>query len=98
MRASKEVVVGKPVIKWHGKHLKRLPPGRYSLEVVQDAAPLTTEERHGILKALRELDAGEGQSLSEVLSKIRGRSGHPNLPSVSAAHRRIAVAAFDLST
>ena len=70
--------MGKPVIKWDGKHLpkelKSLPPGRYSLEVVQDAASLTKEERRGILKALRELDAGEGRSLSEVISEIRGRA------------------------
>jgi len=56
------------------KELKRLPPGRYLLEVVQDAATLTKEEKRGILKALRELDAGEGRSLSEVISEIRGRA------------------------
>ncbi len=70
--------MGKPVIKWDGKHLpkelKRLPPGRYSLEVVQDAEPLTKDETRGILKALRELDAGEGRSLSDVISEIRGRT------------------------
>ena len=70
--------MGKPVIKWDGKHLpkelKSLPPGRYSLEVVQDTAPLTKEETRGILKALGELDAGEGRSLSEVISEIRGRA------------------------
>jgi hypothetical protein len=70
--------VGKPVIKWDGKHLpkepKRLPRGRYSLEVVQDATPLTKDEQRGILKALRELDAGKGRSLLEVISEIRGRA------------------------
>jgi hypothetical protein len=70
--------VSKPVIQWDGKHLpkelKHLPPGRYSLEVVQNSAPLTKEEQRGILKALRELDAGEGRSLSEVISEIRGRA------------------------
>lgn len=70
--------MGKPVIRWDGKHLpkelKRVPPGRYSLEVVQDAAPLTKEETRGMLKALRELDAGEGRTLSEVISEIRGRA------------------------
>jgi len=70
--------VGKPVIKWDGKHLhkelKSLPPGRYTLEVIQDTTPLTREERRGILQALSELDAGEGRSLSEVISEIRGRS------------------------
>jgi hypothetical protein len=70
--------VGKPVIKWDGKHLpkelKRLPPGHYSLQVVQEPTPLTKTERSGIFKALRELDAGEGRSLSEVISQIRGRA------------------------
>lgn len=70
--------MGKPVIRWDGIHLpkelKRLPPGHYSLEVVQSATPLTKEEQRGILKALRQLDAGEGRSLSEVISEIRGRA------------------------
>ena len=70
--------MGKPVIKWDGKHLpkelKKVPPGSYSLEVVQDTTPLTKEETRGILKALRELDAGQGRSLSEVISEIRGRA------------------------
>jgi len=78
MSSKEDAIVGKPVIKWDGKHLpkelKKLPPGRYTLEVVQDAAPLTKEETRGILKALRELDAGEGRSLSEVISEIRGRA------------------------
>lgn len=70
--------MGKPVIKWDGKHLpkelKQLPPGRYSLEFVQDATALTKDEQRGILKALRKLDAGQGRSLSEVISEIRGRA------------------------
>jgi hypothetical protein len=70
--------VSKPVIKWDGKHLpkelKCLPPGRYALEVVQDSTPLSDAEARGILKALRELDAGEGRTLSEVVSAIRGRT------------------------
>ena len=70
--------MGKPVIKWDGKHLpkelKKLPPGRYSLEVVQDPTPITKEEERGILKALSQLDAGQGRSLTEVISQIRGRA------------------------
>ena len=70
--------MGKPVIKWDGKHLpkelKKVPPGRYSLEVVQEATPLTKEEERGILNALSQLDAGEGRSLTEVISQIRGRA------------------------
>jgi hypothetical protein len=70
--------VGKPVIKWDGKHLpkelKKLPPGRYSLEVIQESTSLTKVEERGILKALSQLDAGQGRSLTEVISQIRGRA------------------------
>lgn len=66
----------KRVISWDGKNLPRglkdVPPGRYELEPVQDAAPLTEDEERGIQEALAQLDAGMGKSLAEVIREIRG--------------------------
>ena len=85
--------MGKAVIKWDGKHLPKelmkVPPGNYSLELVQDAAPPSKDEQRGILKALRELDAGEGRSLSEVIAKIRGRAVRARRSSLRPSRRRI---------
>jgi len=72
--------VDKPVIVWDGKHLpkelKSVPPGQYALEAIQDIQHLSPEEERGVLEALRELDAGQGKTLAEVLSEIRGGSSH----------------------
>lgn len=71
--------MNKPVISWDGKNLPRgledVPPGQYVLEPVQDAAPLSEEEDRGIQESLRQLDAGMGKSLAEVLGEIRKTFG-----------------------
>lgn len=67
--------MSKRVIAWDGKNLpeglKQVPPGRYALEPIQDPVPLSEEEERGIREALRELDAGKGISLAEVVADIR---------------------------
>lgn len=71
--------MSKRVINWDGKNLplglKDIPPGQYLLEPVQDATPLSEEEERGIQEALRQLDAGMGKSLAEVVGEIRRTSG-----------------------
>lgn len=67
--------MGKPVINWDGKNLPHglmgIPPGQYLLEPVQDAVLLSEEEERGIQDALRQLDAGMGKPLAEVVAEIR---------------------------
>ncbi|MBI3621173.1 MAG: hypothetical protein HY208_03190 [Nitrospirae bacterium] len=62
------------VIEWDGHHLPRqlqeLPPGRYAVELI-DPPPLTPQEEEGILAALRQLDAGQGVPLVDVVREIR---------------------------
>ena len=70
--------MGPKVIEWDGSHipeeLKRLPPGRYAIESVDQAATLTEEEEAGILAGLNELDAGRGIALADVVREIRRSS------------------------
>ncbi len=61
-----------------GRHmpsiLKLLPPGRYRLELVADGPSLTAAQDEGIVRALAQLDAGQGRSLFDVVSPIRRRA------------------------
>lgn len=70
--------MGPKVIEWDGSHipeeLKRLPPGRYAIESVDQVATLTEEEEAGILAGLNELDAGRGIPLADVVREIRRSS------------------------
>ena len=63
------------VIEWDGEHLpdalRQVPPGRYSLESVADPTLLSPAEEDGLQRALDELDAGEGRSLTQVILEIR---------------------------
>jgi len=63
------------VIDWDGsripEELKKLPPGQYAIEPV-DQPPLSEVEEKGILTALEELDAGRGIPLADVVREIRG--------------------------
>ena len=67
------------VIDWDGSHipeeLRRLPPGRYAVEPIDQPSPLTPEEEAGILAGLDQLDAGGGIPLADVVREIR--SGLP---------------------
>lgn len=63
------------LILWDGKRLpeglKRVPPGRYRLELVDEGEPLGEAEDRGIVEALHQLDAGEGIALSRVIADLR---------------------------
>ena len=65
----------KLIIDWDGEHLpsalKQAPPGRYILQAVAPSAPLSEDEDQGLSEALRQLDAGQGLSLAEVIQQIR---------------------------
>ncbi len=67
--------MNKSVIVWNGTELppelKRLPPGRYSVELVEDAPPLSDDEDAGIGAAIDELEAGDGIPLAKVIAEIR---------------------------
>ena len=64
------------VIRWDGSHipeeLRKLRPGRYAIESVDEAPPLTAAEEAGIVAGLDELDAGRGIPLADVVREIRG--------------------------
>ena len=66
------------VINWDGAsvpaELRKLPPGRYFIEPADDLEELTSEEENGILGALKELDAGHGIPLVDVLQHIMSRA------------------------
>ena len=70
--------MGPKVIRWDGKsipeELKKLPPGSYAIESIEQVPSLTDEEERGISSALQELDAGKGIPLSDVVNEIRRRS------------------------
>jgi hypothetical protein len=65
----------KLLIDWDGEHLpaelKTAPPGRYLLQAVSLDTELSGNEDQGITDALRQLDAGEGRSLADVIQEIR---------------------------
>lgn len=71
----------KRVIHWDGSNfpeeLKAIPPGEYFLEPLVETR-LTDKEEQGILKAIGELDAGQGKSLAEVVAEIRLESHRVN--------------------
>ena len=73
--------MGPNVIHWDGSHvpeeLKKLPPGRYAIESVEQVPSLTDEEEKGIVTALGQLDAGKGIPLSDVVNEIRRKSSKP---------------------
>lgn len=68
----------KHVIVWDGEHLPRellkVPPGHYALKAADEDIPLTPAEDKGIADALRQLDAGQGRSLADVVAEIQRRS------------------------
>lgn len=70
--------MGPKVIEWDGSHLpkelRKLPPGRYAIEPIDQPGPLTDEEETGILAGLAELDAGGGIPLADVVREIRSGS------------------------
>lgn len=64
------------VIEWDGnqvpEELRKLPPGRYAIESIDELPRLTEAEQTGVLDGLNELDAGKGIPLADVVREIRG--------------------------
>jgi len=60
---------------WNGQDLpdalRDLPPGTYLVEPLEPA-PLSLADEDGLRRALAELRAGNGRSLSEVQGTIEG--------------------------
>ena len=69
------------IIDWDGKtvpeELRQLPPGRYvlgSVESIEDLGDLTEEEDAGIRLAMKQIEAGEGIPLEDVMRAIQSRA------------------------
>jgi hypothetical protein len=62
-------------IDWDGAHVpeafRKLPPGRYIVEYVEEIDELTPEEAAGIMEALDDLDAGHFVSYEDAMREIR---------------------------
>jgi hypothetical protein len=67
-------MAGARVLHWNGKdlpeELRDLPAGRYSVEAVDELAPLSPEEDEGIRQALASLRAGNGRTIDQVRQTI----------------------------
>jgi predicted transcriptional regulator len=68
------------IIDWDGtnvpEELRQLPPGRYilgSVESIEDLGDLTEEEDAGIRLAMKQIEAGEGIPLEDVMREIQSR-------------------------
>ncbi len=65
------------IIEWDGHALpaglRRLPPGRYVLEPLDEMLALSPEEDAGVRAALDEMTASGGSPLAEVLERLRDR-------------------------
>lgn len=62
------------VVDWNGRDvpegLRSLPPGRYVVQQLDSAPPLTDGEEEGLREAMRSLDAGEGRTLEQVRGEL----------------------------
>jgi hypothetical protein len=69
--------VRKSVIHWNGKSLpremKKVPPGKYILECLDDPPPLTKSQERGILKAMKQINEGRGIPIAHALRRILGK-------------------------
>ena len=63
------------ILTWNGRNLpaelRRLPPGRYALQAVDELPILTPEQDAGIEEALESLRRGEGIPAENVHAEIR---------------------------
>ena len=63
------------IIEWDGtqlpEELRKLPPGRYVIEYVEELDELTPEEDAGIRAALDDLEAGHEISYEEAMRELR---------------------------
>jgi len=64
------------MIQWDGnrvpERLRKLPPGRYGIESIDEPPQLSEAGEAGILASLDDLDAGRGIPLGDVVREIRG--------------------------
>ena len=65
------------VLNWDGTdlpgELRELPAGRYTIERIDDAAPLTAEEEAGLAAALASVQRGEAFTAQQVADRIQSR-------------------------
>ena len=63
------------VLTWNGKtfppELRKLPPGRYAVESLEDLPQLTAEEDAAVQAGLDSLERGEGIPAEEVHAGLR---------------------------
>jgi hypothetical protein len=63
------------IIEWNGTEVpdafRQLPPGRYVVETLDEAFPLTEEEEAGIQVAIDSFEQGRTQSHEEVMARAR---------------------------
>lgn len=63
------------VLNWNGKdvpaELRKLRPGRYVLEEVDQPPELTAEEEDGLIAALASFKAGRGVPAEQVHAKVK---------------------------
>ena len=64
------------LVQWDGKNvpneMRKLPPGRYVVESVDEAVSLTAEEEAGLEEAIAAIDSGDlGLTADEVKKSIR---------------------------
>jgi hypothetical protein len=62
-------------IEWNGSDLpqalRALPPGRYLVEALDEPLTLTPKQDAGLMRAMDQLDSGQGRPLEEVLACLR---------------------------
>ena len=65
------------IVRWNGTEVpegfRDLPPGEYFVGPVEDVSTLTPAEEDGILRAMEELDSGEGIPHEVVMEGLRAR-------------------------
>ncbi len=64
------------VLNWDGEkvpeELRRLPRGRYVVESIDDAEPLTDDQEAGIVAAIESVAKGQGVKLDDAKRAVDG--------------------------
>lgn len=62
------------VLEWNGTdlpdELKRLPAGRYVVELIEEASELSQNEEDGLLRALESVRSGQGVELAAARARV----------------------------
>ncbi len=65
------------ILNWNGadlpETLRHLPPGRYVLQPVDDAPPLSPEQDARLRRALDAVDQGQGHPHEVVVARLKAR-------------------------